>query len=431
MTAPLDHSILELLRGSSLAPLIDRPVNDILRDMGLGPLPQIQGLPPLPDMPPMPTIDLSALTRPFTDLQSAFGTGVLNAAGGKGIDPTQALTGITQGLQTATQLGMQALQMVMQLWQGQAAQQAAAKAGQAADNSADVAEQGIDQKGVLGEAATSVAVGGALLAAIIAKYIATMIASSPLLGTPGGQYFLIAQTAESLAEATATVAKTKLEMLGHSANMTRAGRKRMITNAPSGVGSSAQDIQQLMQMVQPLMQFAQSGMQSATQLAPLLAPKVDPTKDKDAEAAKLKEDKLRAGDIAHAGGPGPGAVKFGGGPGVAPVATPLSPWGTNAAGSLPGGLGSSSPTVESAAMRAPVINPQTAAASGSPGYMPMGGAAGAAAAARGGDAGTVPSHLITAQHGDEVVGNIDGVSLPVVGAAEHVTEPPPDKELTL
>ncbi|WP_280482150.1 hypothetical protein [Nocardia cyriacigeorgica] len=43
----------------------------------------------------------------------------------------------------------------------------------------------------------------------------------------------------------------------------------------------------------------------------------------------------------------------------------------------------------------------------------------------------MPNYLVSGQHGDEVVGDIEGVSLPVVGAAEPQSEAPPDKELTL
>jgi hypothetical protein len=189
---------------------------------------------------------------------------------------------------------------------------------------------------------------------------------------------------------------------------------------------SALGIQQLMQMIQPLMSMAQTGTQSVAQLAPLFAPKKD-----EAKEAKEKEDKARealAGGPGQGVGGGPGGI--GGGPGVAPVSTPLAPWaGTRVAGVGPmPGLGTGGPAMESAAMRSATVSPAAA----SPGMMPMGGAAGAAHAARAaGDASSVSSHLVTGQHGDEVVGNIDGVSLPVVGAAEHVSEPPPDKELTL
>ncbi|MFG1794389.1 hypothetical protein [Nocardia sp. NPDC049149] len=430
MTQPLDQSIVELLRGSSLAPLIDRPVNDILRDMGLPQLPDLSALPPMPDMPPMPLIDLSALMRPFTDLASSFGTGVLNSTAGPGADPTQVLTGLTTALQTAMQLGTTALGTVMQLWQGMAAAEAANKAGQAANDGQELATQSVQEKATMGEAAGSVAVGGALLAAVIAKYLATVLAASPLLATPGGQVFVAVQTAESLAEATAVVGKTRVEMTVHSGKMTAVGQKKKITAAPKGVDPT-QSLQQVMQLVQPLMGLAQTGTQSVSQLAPLLAPKVDPVKE--AKDAKEREDRARE-ELAGAGasgkgvGPGPG-VGIGGGPGVAPVAQPLAPWaGTKVAGIGPlSGLGSSSPAMESVAMRPTSFTPGAA----SPGIMPLGGAAGALAARDAGDASSVAAHLVTGQHGDEVVGNMEGVSLPVVGAAEQVSEPPPDKELTL
>lgn len=64
----------------------------------------------------------------------------------------------------------------------------------------------------------------------------------------------------------------------------------------------------------------------------------------------------------------------------------------------------------------------------------MGGMAGGAGLARDGESSTddaVRGQMVTGQHGDEVVGRIEGVSLPVVGAAEAASEAPPDKELTL
>jgi hypothetical protein len=50
-----------------------------------------------------------------------------------------------------------------------------------------------------------------------------------------------------------------------------------------------------------------------------------------------------------------------------------------------------------------------------------------------GDSGSgAASNLVTAQHGDEVVGEIGGISPPVVGEAEQrVPAELPDKELTL
>lgn len=426
---PLDQSVVELLRGSALAPLIDRPVNDILRDMGLGPLPELPALPPLPDMPPLPVIDLAALFRPLTDMASGFGTGALGA--GPGPDPTQVLSGVTSALQTAMSLGTTALTTVMQLWQSMAAMQAAEKSGEAQQNGQELATQGMQEKAVLGTAATSVATGGALMAAVIAKFTATVAATAPFLAVPGGQAFLAAATAEAITEGVAVVTKTRVEMTAHSANMTQAGKKVKVTNPPKGA-DSMQELSQLMQLITPLMTLATTGAQSIGQLATansaLLAPKsIEPVAQTGVEGEDL--------DAAGSGGGGGGAVGGGGGGGVggAPVAAPLSQWsGTRAAGigALPGASGSGPAATEpAAAMRSGAVS---TGGSGSPGYLPMGGA-GAAAGARGaGDAGAdLPNVLVNAQHGDEVVGNLEGASLPVVGAAEQVSEPPPDRELTL
>lgn len=424
---PLDQSIVELLRGSALAPLIDRPVNDILKEMGLGPLPELPALPPLPDMPPLPVLDLAALARPLTDMASGFGTGALGT--GPGPDPTQVLTGITSALQTAMSLGTTALTTVMQLWQSMAAMQAAEKSGQAQQNGQELATQGMQEKAVLGSAATSVATGGALMAGVIAKFMTTVAATAPFLAAPGGQAFLAAATAEAISEGVAVVTKTRVEMTAHSANMTQAGKKVKVTNPPKGA-DSMQELSQLMQLVTPLMTLATTSVQSISQLATansaLLAPKsVEPPAEPDVAGEGEELDAESGGGGAVGSG--------GGGVGAAPVAAPLSQWsGTRAAGigAMPGvsGPGSGSAATEpAAAMRSGATG-----GSGSPGYLPM-GAGGAAAGARGaGDAGTdMPGFLVNAQHGDEVVGNLEGASLPVVGAAEQVSEPPPDRELTL
>ncbi|WP_245649691.1 hypothetical protein [Nocardia shimofusensis] len=424
----MDPTVLDLMRGSALAPFIDRPVNDILRDMGLPPLPDPSALPPLPELPPLPVIDIAALARPLTDMASSFGTGALDAAAGSGPNPTQMLTGIGTALQTATTLGTTALQAVMAVWQGMGATAAAAKAGQAQQDGAELATQSAQEKVVLTGAATSVAVGAGLMSAVIAKYVASMVAAAPLLGSPGGQLFMVAATTEAVTEALAVVAKTRTELTAESASMTAAGQKVPITNAPKGV-DSMQQAMQMLQMLTPLMTMAGQGAQSLTQLAAantgLLAPKTT------ADAASLDGEKLdEAKSLGGAGGSGGG---FGGGlGGIAPAATPLSPYtGTKAAGLPSGGAGfGAEPASTGSASPARSSVPVSGGSPG--GMMPMGGA-GAAAGARGaGDGGDVPGFLVNAQHGDDVVGDIEGVSLPVVGAAEQTSaEAPPDIDLTL
>ncbi|MFI6775549.1 hypothetical protein [Nocardia sp. NPDC050412] len=427
MTAPLDPSIVDLLRGSALAPLIDRPVNDILNDMGLGPLPEISGLPPLPELPPLPVIDLAALARPLTDMASGFGTGNLGAPAGGGPDPTKVLSDTAQAAQTAIQLGTQALQTVMSLWQGLAAMQAANKSGQAAENGAELATQSVQEKASLAGGATSVATGGALMVSVIAKYMATVAAATPWLATGGGQAFIAAATVEAITEGIAVVTKTRVEMTAHSANMTAVGKKVKVTNAPRGVDS----MQQVMQLLNPLMTMAQTGAQTLTQVATQNATQAQKRQaDAIAEEHQDREATQKAEHDATGGGAGGGGPAIGG-IGAAPISTPLSPWSGPRTAGLSGMPGFNAGGTGSAAAEPAAAVRGATGAPGNPGVMPY-GAAGAAGARGAGDAGgDMPSFLVNAEHGEAVVGPIEGVSLPVVGAAEQISEPPPDKELTL
>ncbi|RDI64513.1 hypothetical protein [Nocardia pseudobrasiliensis] len=462
MSAPLDPSVMDLLRGSAMAPMLDQPIGKVLQNLGLPALPELPPAPPLPGMPPLPVIDLGLLIKPLTDLSAAFGTGQFPSQGapapaptqhavapapeqGPGapqgaaapvpppgqtppIDPTQALQAISTGMQTVMQLGMSALQLVMQLWQGQGAEQAAAKQGAAQTDAGHLATQSGQQKLVLGEASTSVATGAALMTAVIGKFTTTAALTAPFLGTPPGAAFLMESAIESITEGLAITAKTRGEMTIHSANMTHAGTKVKVTNAPTGV-KSMEGLQQLMQLIQPLAQAATTGAQAAAKLSAantsLSAPN---STEKPTDKAHL--DTLSA---THGGG---GVGGGGGGGGFSPMATPLSPFtGTRVAGGVGPMTG---PFGTAAAATGPVsVTPTSAAstAASSPGMMPMGaGAAGAAGLGmRGGGTSDADqnANLVTSQHGDEVVGPIEGVSVPVVGAAGQATEPPPDKELTL
>ncbi|MEV0252251.1 hypothetical protein AB0H76_37085 [Nocardia sp. NPDC050712] len=435
MNPQLDPAIQELLRGSALAPLIDRPVNQILQDMGLPLPPDLSALPPMPGMPPMPLIDLSALLRPFTDLASSFGTGDLGAgamsvAAGGGLDPTKALGDVNSALQQAMQMAPQALQTVMSLWQSAASMLAAQKQGQAQQDAGELAAQNTQEKGVLLGGATSVATGGALLAACITRYMATVAATAPALAAPGGQAFLAAATAEAIAEATAIVAKTRGELTGHSANMTQAGQKVDVTSAPK----STDQMQQMMQLLQPLMQLAQTGIQSASQLAEqtqsLSAKPLHDVAGKAPDGTDLPKSAEPGAGVGAGGGGGFGGG-FGGG-GISPAAAPLNAWSGTKVAAL-GPVSPGVPTGSSSAATEYEATSRGAVSSGGPGMMPMGagGAMGGTPMRGAGDGGDMPAMLVNAEHTDEVVGAIEGVSLPVVGATENASEPPPDKALTL
>lgn len=453
---PLDPTVLDLLRGSALAPMLDQPVNDILHSMGLPNMPEMPSFIHMPEMPPLPPLDLTALMRPLTDLAAAFGSGKLgappapapapaNADGTQNAaapapppDPTQLLTGISTVMQTVMQIGTSAIQTAMSVWQGMAAMEASKKAGEAAADAGKLEAQSTQEKAVLTNAAGSVFTGAGLMSAVVAKFSTTLALAPLYAATPAGQVFLAASAVEAMAEALGITVKTKGELLGHSASMTATGTKVPITNAPKGVAGAggADQLSQLMSMVTPLISTATTAAQSLGQLAQassaLSAPKpVVDSKTHTGEGLSDEEKAKAAAEVSAAGGIGSGPGAFGPGPGVAATNAPLNPWqGTRVAsgsmGSLTGlsGVGSSPATT-------------TAMSTGGTGAggmgMPMSGAAGAAGLARDGASSTdsLRGQMVTSQHGDEVVGRIEGVSLPVVGATDTTSEPPPDKELTL
>ncbi|MGW0250971.1 hypothetical protein ACWDYH_30520 [Nocardia goodfellowii] len=450
MSDLVDQSVLGMLRESALGPTLDRPVNDVLKDMGLPQLPEIPPLPPLPGLPPLPVIDLSLLTKPLTDLAATFGTGIFPApaaapaatgdpaaqpAAAPVVDPTEVLSQVSSVVSTVVQLGGTALTMAMQMWQSQAAAEAENKGKEAQKDGGKVATQAAQESAGVTAAASSVFTGGALMTAIIAKYMAQLTVALPLLATPGGQAFLVAATVETMAEATAVVAKTRAELTAHSAEMTATGQKVPVTNAPKGMDQT-QMLSMLMQMIPTLTSAVSSGMESAISLHKTLNPVTSPDLTKEKDTEKLAKAELDKSALKSGAGGGGGGIGGGGG-GLAAAARQLSPWvDGRTAGNL-GAAGTNPASPASSAMQAgasSAARASTTAASSSPGMMPMSpmAAAGMARGAEEGAAG-LRDELVSAQHGNEVVGDIEGASLPVVGAAavDGLNNEPPDQALTL
>src|SRR5690606_18402798 len=230
---PLDPTVLELLRGSALAPMLDMPVNDILDSMGLPNLPELPAfghLPGLPELPPLPMLDLSALMRPLTDLAAAFGSGQLGApapapaqasaagdpaaapAPPPGVDPTQLLSQVSTVMQTVMQVGTSALQTAMSLWQGMGAMEAAEKAGQAQTDAAKLEAQSTGEKLHLAKGATSVAIGRGEMAVVIGAFSAKLALAPLYASSGGGAAYLVASAIEAATEALAITVKTKSEL---------------------------------------------------------------------------------------------------------------------------------------------------------------------------------------------------------------------------
>ncbi|WP_433564583.1 hypothetical protein ACQP1O_04245 [Nocardia sp. CA-151230] len=390
-TAAAGQSVADALRDTNFAPLLDSPVGDVLQTLGLPALPQLPAFPPLPDMPPLPTLDLTALTKPLTDLASAFGTGQL----GQGLDASKMLSGVSSALQQV----MSIAQSVMSLagsnsWQGDGATGAAEKGAAAQTNALELEGQNLHQKTVMAGAATSVATGAALMSAIITKFVTGVTVAAPFIGTPPGQAFLLSLASETAAEATAVVAKTRTEMTVHSANMTTAGHKVKVTDAPKGVDSLSQ-VTQLLSLISPVSSAASTGVQQLQQLQSISQTStVEPTPDAEKIAAPTDSSALGGGGMAPMGG-------------LDGLGTPSTP------------LGQASPRTMSATTTPPVAVPTPMPATGATGMgggmVPPMGAAGASAQA--GDADEeVRTNMVTAEHGDEVVGELGYTGVPVVGA---------------
>lgn len=447
MSAPLDPSIVSLLRDSALGAIVDRPVAEVLSTLGLPGLPQIPPSLPLPDLPPLPVLDLGALIKPMTDLAGSFGTGI--PAVGSGLDPSEVLTQVVSVLQQVTQLGTTAIETAMSLWEGAGATSAAQKATSAAIDTTEVAAQGTKMNADHAAAAASVFTGYTEVTAIIANYLATLAASGVFLATPPGQAFVAASTAQTTAQVLAVIGRTRVELTAHSAEMTADGQKVEVTEVPSGVARSStmvadtvaapmsagasvdtarslttsattaaggldpsQYVSQAVQLVQTLMSVGTTGVQVAQDVIESSMPT---TADPSAEVA------LPVAAVATSA-PVLGATPSSGGP-VASTPAPLQE--ARAAAALGGGT-----TVGSA-------GPIATATTSTPGMVPMApGPMGAARVAADGGA-SLRTDLVTAEHGNEVVGAITGIAVPVVGVTENSTVAPdidpdsPDKALTL
>ncbi|MFI5719068.1 hypothetical protein [Nocardia sp. NPDC051750] len=415
MTPPLDRTILEALRSSPVGPVMDKPLDQVLRDMGLPPLPEI---PTLPEFP-LPTIDLTALARPLTDLASSFGTGGLPAA--PDVDPVQVLSQASSVLQTAVQAGSSAMQLAAGLWQGQGAEAAAVKQSQVgADGTAVATQSALTSLGVAA-AAGSVSRGGLTMAAIIAKYLTTVTMAAPFLATGAGQVFLTATTVETMIEALAVVAQTRAELTAHSAEMTATGTKVPVTDAPDA--DAMQILSQVMQILPTVVNAATTGAKALAESNAALHPqKLSDT------ALALRTSATGPHGGPKGGGPGGEVTMPGGGP--APAPRPLAPWSGAPA---TGNTGSSPAAGATTTGSSPAGSPMRGTG---PGIMPGAGPAGSMARGAGeSTSSNLQGALVTGRHGSEMVGDIGEITPPVIGVTDRAGPapdgPPPDKALTL
>ncbi|GAB2562567.1 hypothetical protein [Nocardia heshunensis] len=447
MTSPSNPTVLDELRGSPIGPYLDTPVADVLSNIGMPQLPQLPSI-SLPDLsgiqlPTLPTIDLTSLISPVTSLLQSFGTGTSSS-----FNPASILTSLISALTSATSASKSATSTVMNSWTGDAATAAQDKSNTVEAQSGEVAAQGTQQHIILAAAQAIVAEGYGEMTALIAQFIAQVTGAVALLATPAGIPWLIATATTTINAGIGIAAKTSMQLAGSTAQIAEAGTKIMIAGAPF-----ASNIESLVNMVG-------TALQPITSVAPTVAEKVvekgasvvstgasdlssalsnsnsnnntntntntnTNAKTNTPTVTTTKTDDEKKTDSpdttkTDGGGGSPLSTLFGGG--TPTTATPASTLGANRipTGEVTSGAGVPKTTTEA--------NGRTTATT-SPG---MGGASGAAGRAGAADEESTSdrSGLVTGAHGDEVVGVIEGVVLPVVGAIEAIEEPP-DKALTL
>ncbi|KAF0848269.1 hypothetical protein [Nocardia caishijiensis] len=456
----VEEIIRELLEAHGLGSLLDMSVPDALSSLQLPQLPDLSSVAEAAS-----AIPLSSLIEPVLELASAFGTGNTGGSGGSSSggsgggstggsssDPTSALSGITDTLSTVVDLAKDALSAATALWEGTGADAAATKSTEVAQNTTDTAAQAEKMNQLVAAGAADVSTGLAEINAVIARFVAGITALAPVLWTPPGQAAAIALANESIAEGVAIVTKTQAALTTKAGEMTAAGQKIAVTEAPNVISG----LTTALNVATPLLSMASTGVEALSGLASSATSAVSEGVDAATEAvstgadvvssltdaatqlgetvsSELSEansltenlgastgaddgsttapatDPSAASAGAGGGGGGMGMVGMGGMGGLGgmpPSSSPLSSTPLAARQSI---------DVAAAGQAADSARQTTAGAPG--GMVP-----GAGAARRAGDAGTHDPErtgLVAGSHGDELVGAVSGTSMPVIGADEE------------
>ncbi|WP_328712584.1 hypothetical protein [Nocardia salmonicida] len=435
LAAPLHPTVLDALRNTPAAPLLDQPAQQVLAGIGLPTLPQFPGLPPLPGLPVLPPLDPAALVKPVTDLFSGFGDGNLNAGE---FNPQTLMQNVSDAVSTAMQLASTGIAL-LQSMESSGTTAATAAAVDTVATSASISDQATRINLTTGGAAGTVATGYAQMAAVTTRFALTTAALGPTLVTPPGQAVLLASAIEAGTEAMAITAQTKAQLLAQSAEMTEAGKpvatrtpkradlgkvQRSLTQGVSATSTSAPDasvvgrlsspesmstaastsattssqstvtqlLSQLQQVVTPLISVAQTvGKEVSAQYA------AKPVADNPAPVASRP-----AGGTTAAMPVGSGGV---GGASVAPAAAPLGGWQAEGViSATPNSFGTTVIPASTSAYSHEVLPP----------LMPGSGLIGADDRAR--SAGGGHESAVDARYGDELVGGRPHeTAAPVIG----------------
>ncbi|WP_019927074.1 hypothetical protein [Nocardia sp. BMG111209] len=181
-------------------------------------------------LPAVPGAD--ALLKPFLDLLSGFGTGVLGA-----VNPASIIGQGSQVIQAAMQVGAGAFKTVDQVWQGKAARSAQDAGQRAQAQGQDTSQRGLDISQLTEQAAGVIQRGNVQLTAIAQAFAAEATALAPVVFTPPGQATLITTATESLGQAVSIVNATRAELSGYTAQL--AGVVQQLTGVDAGTLNDA------------------------------------------------------------------------------------------------------------------------------------------------------------------------------------------------
>ncbi|MCZ8380195.1 hypothetical protein O6P37_15080 [Mycobacterium sp. CPCC 205372] len=395
----LDPASIIAAQEHGLAEYLNRPVQEILAQLGYPPFPPPPAtVPPNAEPPPPPAgapLDPGALIKPVTDALGTLGTGMFEA-----LDPTQMFSGIAKAVDSSSSTVAPALNGLGGNWEGAGADAATVKTAAALRNGEQVAAQATDIRNSVATATAAVKQAEVRLLEIIARFQATVSAIGPNIIFPWGQATLIAAATEAVTRATETMTELQAMLAGESASVSRAGAPVAVTEAPQA-GSDM-----MSQLVGALSKGAQSGVQTATDMASSLGgAAADSPASAMAGAAPASAPLSKAGgsSAGTSGGMGGGGGGGGGANTLSARSAPPMPAvsedvarTTPAGGARPGGSG--------AGMYPPGMMgaPMAGAQGGRPG---------------GGDHNPA-DFLHTAENGREIVGDLGTAAPPVLGETE-------------
>lgn len=402
-----------------LAEYLNRPVQEILAQLGLSPLPPVPPAPVAdPAAAPAAPLDPGQLIKPVTDALGTLGTGLFDS-----VDPTAMFEGIAQALATTSTDVSAAMTDLAGVWEGASGTAAVAKTTAALADGDRVGAQATELRSSLLSAAAAVKQAEARLIQIISQFVATLIAIGPSIIFPWGWAAAIAAATEAVTLASETMAELQAQLAGESARVGKAGQPVEVTEAPlmqaltpqlaQTTGSSGDGGSKLLStLMDAATKAAQTGTQTATDLASQLggmggaAPVAAGAPLAAAGAAAAKA----AGAGAAGGGAGGGGAGGGGAGGSAGASTLAARTGPP----MPAVSEDIGRTVPASAR--PGVGGFGAPMMGGAPFAPMG----AGARMAGGDH-SVPDFLHTTDHGEEIVGDLGAASPPVIGETDQVT----------